>query len=463
MKSSDPKVIQPICGRPLIHQLLETLHRAIPDADVAVIVGHGREKVEAVCKETDFGKKGRLTFILQDQQLGTGHAARCAMDAQWGEAQVKKKANILVMAGDSPLLTEELFKESSLPLSKGAALRLVSTILDHPTGYGRIVRKGKGAKAAIQKIVEEKDAGPKEKAIREVGMSFYLFEAAFLQKSLRGLKTANAQKEYYLTDVVTAAVKAKKKIDSLVWSNADDLLGINDFWELAAADRILMQRILKTHAKNGVRIIDPTRTRIEPTVQVSDGTVIHPGASLEGKTTIGRGTVIGAGVILKNVQVGEGCDVRTGTVGQDSVIENQVVLGPYANLRPGSHVGESAKIGNFVELKQTRIGKKTSVAHLSYLGDAEVGDRVNIGCGFVTCNFDGRVIDGSRKHKTVIGDDVFMGSDCQTIAPIKIGAGAYVASGSTLSEDVESEALAIARSRQVNKPGYAKKLKGPGN
>lgn len=457
MKSSDPKVIQPICGRPLIEQLLETLHRALPDADVAVVVGHGREKVEAVCKETAFAQSGKLSFVLQDQQLGTGHAARCAMDSPWGEKQVSGKRNILVMAGDTPLIPEDLFKKSSEALSKGAALRLVSTVIDQPTGYGRIVRKGKSG--PIQKIVEEKDASAKEKAIHEVAMSFYLFESAFLQKSLKNLKTSNAQKEYYLTDVVSAATKAKKKIDSLIWPSSDDLLGINDFWELAKADKILMGRILKEKAKSGVRIIDPERTRIEPTVVVEEGTVIHPGASLEGRTTIGKGTVIGPGVVLKNVRVGSGAEIKLGSVGYDSVVEDKVALGPYAHLRPGSHVCEGAKIGNFVELKQARIGKGTSVAHLSYLGDAEVGDRANIGCGFVTCNFDGRVINGSRKHKTIIGDEVFMGSDCQVIAPIQIGKGAYVASGSTLSEDVEPGALAIARSRQTNKPGYAAKLK----
>jgi bifunctional UDP-N-acetylglucosamine pyrophosphorylase/glucosamine-1-phosphate N-acetyltransferase len=229
---------------------------------------------------------------------------------------------------------------------------------------------------------------------------------------------------------------------------------------LALAARILNQRCIEGWANKGVRFIDPFHSYVGTEVVLSEEVTIHPGATLAGATRVGRGTVIGPNVILKDMIVGEGVNLKAGSVGESSKIEDGAQVGPYAHLRPESVVGKKAKIGNFVELKKAKIGAETSVAHLSYVGDAEVGAHVNIGCGFITCNFDGRVIDGQRKHKTVIEDGAFVGSDCQTIAPVRIGKGAYVASGSTVTEDVEAESLAIARSRQVNKPGYAKKLKG---
>jgi bifunctional UDP-N-acetylglucosamine pyrophosphorylase/glucosamine-1-phosphate N-acetyltransferase len=238
---------------------------------------------------------------------------------------------------------------------------------------------------------------------------------------------------------------------------------VNNPYELSLAAEILNSRIIKQHALNGVRFLDLKSCRIDPGVRIDRDVTIYPGVVLEGQTQIGSCTVIGPNVHLKNMVIGAHCEVKTGTVGEDSRIGDEVKLGPYAHLRPGSEVGNGAKIGNFVELKKTIIGEKSSVAHLSYLGDAEVGSRVNIGCGFVTCNYDGRVINGSRKHKTVIEDDVFVGSDCQTVAPVTLKRGSFVASGSTITETVEEESLAIARARQVNKAGYAKKLKPQGS
>jgi bifunctional UDP-N-acetylglucosamine pyrophosphorylase/glucosamine-1-phosphate N-acetyltransferase len=256
------------------------------------------------------------------------------------------------------------------------------------------------------------------------------------------------------------ASRAKKKIDVLRWSSPEDVRGVNDPWELAQASRVLNERCARQWALQGVRFVDPWSNRIDVGVEIGEDAVIHPGAVLSGKTRIGRGAVIGVGCVLTDVDVGDGAHVKTGTVAESSRIGERATVGPYAHLRPESDVGADAKIGNFVELKKARVGAKTSIAHLSYVGDAEVGRNVNIGCGFVTCNFDGRVIEGQRKHRTVIEDDVFLGSDCQVIAPVRVGKGAYVASGSTITEDVEPGALAIARSRQVNKSGYAKKLRG---
>jgi bifunctional UDP-N-acetylglucosamine pyrophosphorylase/glucosamine-1-phosphate N-acetyltransferase len=234
---------------------------------------------------------------------------------------------------------------------------------------------------------------------------------------------------------------------------------VNNPYELAIAAGILNSRVIKTHAMNGVQFLCLQSVRVDPTVKIAQNVTVYPGVILEGVTSIASGALIGPQVYLKNVKVGAGAEIKTGTVAEDSEVGADVKLGPYAHLRPETVVKTGAKIGNFVELKKAIIGEKTSISHLSYVGDAEVGARVNIGCGFVTCNYDGRVIDGSRKHKSIIEDDVFIGSDCQVVAPITIRKGAFIASGSTITEEVPAEALAIARSRQVNKPGYAKKLK----
>jgi bifunctional UDP-N-acetylglucosamine pyrophosphorylase/glucosamine-1-phosphate N-acetyltransferase len=457
MKSSLPKVLHSISGQPLLFHILDRVREAAPSAPVAIVVGHGREQVEAAVRSEAAFSKMDISFAVQKEQKGTGDAARSAMDTPWGDKILESKAPVLVLPGDLPLLPKSLIEQMLAPLGRGEALRLLTCELPDPTGYGRIVRRGKSG--PVQRIVEEKDASIKEKTIREVAASIYCFQSSFLKKGLGRLSNKNAQGEFYLTDLISQASGSKKKIDVLLWSQPEDLRGVNDLWELAQAERILNERCVKNWAKQGVRFTDPWSTHVDVQVELAEGVVVQPGAVLGGKTKIGRGTKIGAQVVLKNMTVGEECHIKTGSVAEDSVIENRVNLGPYAHLRPESRVGSDAKIGNFVELKKASVGEHTSIAHLSYLGDAEVGRHVNIGCGFVTCNFDGRVINGARKHKTIIEDEVFMGSDCQAIAPVRIGKGSYVASGSTIHEDVEPGALAIARTRQVTKPGYAAKLK----
>jgi bifunctional UDP-N-acetylglucosamine pyrophosphorylase/glucosamine-1-phosphate N-acetyltransferase len=379
------------------------------------------------------------------------------MDSEWGRALTAAQAPILILPGDTPLLSASLMTAMLEPMSRSAALRLLVTEIPDPTGYGRVVRRGKSG--PVLRIVEERDSSAREKAIREVAMSIYLFQSAFLSSTLAKLSNKNAQGEFYLTDLVATAARARKRIEVLKWAEPADLQGINDPYELAVAGRALNGRILKEHARKGVKILDLDSVWIDAQVSLAEGVTIHPGAILSGATTVESGATIGPRVVLKNVKVGARANIKTGTVAEDSVIGPDAQVGPYAHFRPESQVGQGAKIGNFVELKKTRIGDHTNVAHLSYLGDAEVGSRVNIGCGFVTCNFDGRVIEGQRKHRTTIEDDVFLGSDCQAVAPVRIGRGAYIASGSTITEDVPAEALAIARSRQVNKPGYARKLR----
>ena len=455
MHSSLPKVLIPVCGRPMIFQILDRLAEVSPNSRVALVVGHQKERVMEEVMAQNYALQ--ISFIEQSEQKGTGHAVKCAMESDWGRMAVERKETVLVLPGDLPLVTSALLKEMLEPLKRGSAMKLLSAILADPFGYGRIVRKGK--KGSVLRIVEEKDATLREKLIQEVGVSIYSFQAQFLSNGVSALKNQNAQKEYYLTDLVGMAVSKKRTIETSVWDAPEDVRGVNNPYELALAADILNSRVIRDHAVNGVRFMDLSSCRIEPTVQIEKDVTIYPGVILEGKTRIGTGTVIGPHVYLKNMNVGSGCEIKAGTVGEDSIVGSEVKLGPYAHLRPESEVKSHAKIGNFVELKKSIIGEKTAISHLSYVGDAVVGARVNIGCGFVTCNYDGRVIEGSRKHKTVIEDDVFVGSDCQAVAPVTLKRGSFVASGSTITETVEEDSLAIARSRQVNKAGYAKKLR----
>ncbi len=457
MRSSLPKVLHPLAGVPMLVHVLARVKAVLPEASVAIVVGHAKEQVESVVRAHPLAQNMKIEFVFQKEQLGTGHAARVAMDTDWGKTMVKKDYPVLVLPGDLPLITEDMIQQLCEPMGRGVSTRLLTTRLIDPTGYGRVVRKGKVG--PVLRVVEEKDAGAREKDIREVATSIYTFDPGFLKSGTHRITPKNAQKEYYLTDLIALSTQAKKKIDVLEWPSPEDLRGVNDPWELALASKIINERIIKKFAQNGVRFTNPWTTIIDATVQIEAGAEIDSGVLIKGTSTIAADAHIGPRCILEDVTVSQGAYLKVGTVAEKSHIGARAVVGPYAHLRPESKIGEDAKIGNFVELKKTTIGKKTSVAHLSYLGDATVGEGVNIGCGFVTCNFDGRVVNGERKHKTVIEDGVFVGSDCQTIAPIVIGKGAYLASGSTITQDVPADALGIARSRQVNKEGYAKRLR----
>lgn len=450
MKSDLPKVLHEIAGQPMIFQVLDSVREALPSATVCIVVGHGRELVEAAIRSNPAYSGLDLHFVHQAEQRGTGHAARCAMDSPWGERVARAKLQVLVLPGDLPLISADLVRETAAPLGRASVLRILSTVLEDPSGYGRIVRRGKSG--AVLRIVEERDASIREKGIREVGTSIYSFQGGFLKSGLHRLSDKNAQREFYLTDLVSQASGAKRGIDVLIWAEPQDLRGVNDLWELSQAGRLLNQRIVRAWARGGVKFTDPESCWVDSRVRFEGTAQVLPNVLLQGATTVAEGAKIGPHAVLKNMSVGAAAVIKAGTVAEDSSIGARAQVGPYAHLRPGSEVGEDCKVGNFVELKKAKLGKKTSVSHLSYLGDAEVGARVNIGCGFITCNYDGRT-----KSMTVIEDDVFMGSDCQAVAPVRVGRGAYVASGSTITDDVEPGALAVARSRQVTKPGYAKK------
>lgn len=456
MKSSLPKVLHLIGGEPILFKILETVKKVSPEAEIGLVLGHGKKEVEdAVRGHAEFSKM-KISFIIQSEQKGTGHATRIALDSPWGKKRISEGANVLVLPGDLPLLTEDLISGMLEPMGTDS-IRLLTCELSDPTGYGRVIRRGK---STVEKIVEEKDAKPAQKKVREVAASIYTFRSDFLARALPKLTTNNSQGEYYLTDLISLGFKTKKKTSIFSWSNEEDVRGINDPWELSLAEKILRMRTIEKWARAGVKFSAPDATWIEATVELSEGVQVGPGVVLEGITQIGKNTIIGAHVVLKSTIVGANVEIKAGSVCEQSVILDGAKIGPYAHLRPESQVGKNSKIGNFVELKKSSIGADTSISHLSYLGDAEVGSRVNIGCGFVTCNFDGRTINGSRKHKTIIEDDAFIGSACQVVAPIKIGKGSYLASGSTITKDVGADDLGIARSRQENKVGYAKRLKG---
>ena len=314
MRSSLPKVLIPVCGRPMIFQILDRLAEVAASSRVALVVGHQKEKVVEAVRSQNYPME--IAFVEQTEQKGTGHAVKCAMESDWGKTAVERQESVLVLPGDLPLVTSGLLKEMLEPLKRGTAIRLLTAILADPAGYGRIVRKGK--QGAVLRIVEEKDANPREKLLREVGLSIYTFQSRFLASGVSALKNQNAQKEYYLTDLISMAVSKRRTIETSLWEASEDVRGVNNPYELALAGDILNSRTIRDHALNGVRFVDLGGCRIEPTVRIAKDVTIHPGAILEGGTSIGEGSVIGPHVLLRNVEVGARCEVKAGSVGEDS-------------------------------------------------------------------------------------------------------------------------------------------------
>jgi bifunctional UDP-N-acetylglucosamine pyrophosphorylase/glucosamine-1-phosphate N-acetyltransferase len=446
MLSDLPKPLQEVAGKPLLFYLISEVFEAFPQASLGIVVGYEASQVEQYVRKHFPGQWKQIVFILQPVACGTADAVRCGLHSDWGQELLREQLPLLVLPGDFPLMQAPLFVAMGAALQQGQVLRLLVTHLAQPRGYGRVIRDARTGE--VQKIVEEKDASLEERKGKEVACSVYLFDSVFLAKALHQLNTKNAQGEWYLTDVIA---QASGRLEVLEWAS-EDLQGVNDFWELAQAERAMYLRRAQFWIARGVRIVDPWSVRIGCQVKLASSVVLHPGVILGGETHIGTHTVIGPYVVLKDVQVGEHCQLKMGTVAEQAIIGSHAQVGPYAHLRPATQLGSYVKVGDFVELKKTSLGERTSVAHLSYLGDAEVGNHVTVGCGFVTCNYDGR-----SKHRTIIEDEAFIGSSCQAVAPIRIGAGACVAAGSTLTEDVPSSSLAIARSRQTNKLDYVKK------
>jgi bifunctional UDP-N-acetylglucosamine pyrophosphorylase / glucosamine-1-phosphate N-acetyltransferase len=445
MKSDFPKVLHRVAGRPMVWYPVRAA-RQVSQGSVVVVLGHGADRVETYLDQ-EKEVLGPFQVVEQAQQLGTGHAVLQAFPVLLGSAEAQNQ-HVLILNGDTPLLTEATLRALlEYHEAQAASVTLLTTHLEDPTGYGRVIR---GASGEVCRVVEDRDASSVEKAVREINVGTYVVDKVFLGTALNQLRPQNAQGEYYLTDIIALAVEAGQKVMGLTTSDPEETTGINTRIQLAMAEKAMRRRINERLMLAGVTFLDPDRTLVDDSVNIGRDTILYPGVILEGKTQIGDACVIQTNVRLNDSILGSSVVVRDGCVVEEATMEDDVVVGPFVHLRPGSLLRRKAKVGNFVELKQTEIGEGSKVNHLSYLGDTVVGKGVNVGAGTITCNYD-----GFRKARTVIEDDVFIGSDVQLIAPVTIGKGALVAAGTTVTEDVPAGALGISRVKQVNKAGRA--------
>jgi len=435
MRSRQPKILHRLCGRPLVGYPLR-LARTFADR-VVMVVPPSADGVAQVAGE------GVLT-VVQRERLGTGHAVVQAKDA-CGEG------TILVLPGDMPLLTVETIERLlNHHKAASAAATLLTAIVDNPAGYGRVLRQ----RGRVARIVEDCDATDDQKKINEIGTSVYCFDARRLWSALAEVRPDNDQGEYYLTDVVAILSRAGATVEAVTVADPSEAQGVNDRKQLAAVAVVQRRRILDRLMESGVTIVDPASTYVEDTVTIGPDTVVQPQTVIEGATVIGSECVIGAGSHVSGSRLADRVVLKPYSIIEEAAIDEDATLGPFCHLRPGCHIGAGAEIGNFAELKKSRVGKKTKIHHVSYMGDATLGERVNVGAGTITCNYDGQ-----RKHPTVIGDGVFVGTNSSLVAPLTIGEGAYVAAGSVITRDVPPGALALERSPQVVKDGWAAKRK----
>ena len=434
MKSSRSKILHPLAGAPMGSYPIQ-LAKELEADPVVLVIGHDPENVR-----NTFAKEN-VEFALQADQFGTGHALLCA------ETQLSGfEGTLLLLCGDVPLLKARTLRHlCAHHFSQKAAMTLLTVNLPDPTGYGRIVRQGED----VLRIVEDKDASVEEKNITEINTGIYLFKAPLIFELLGQLDNGNSQGEYYLTDTIEMARERGLKISAVVAANPEEVQGINDRVHLARAEAVLRQRINEKLMREGVTLIDPNTAYIDGTVEIGEDTLIHPGVVISGATSIGRQCIIEAGAVISGCQIGDNVHIKAGSVLTDSEIGKNSQIGPMAHLRPGTILRGDNKIGNFVETKKADIGKHSKASHLTYLGDAEIGEDVNIGCGTITCNYD-----GVNKHKTIIEDQVFVGSDTQFVAPVVIGKNSLIGAGSTITKDVPPDALAISRTEQKNIEGW---------
>jgi bifunctional UDP-N-acetylglucosamine pyrophosphorylase / glucosamine-1-phosphate N-acetyltransferase len=436
MKSTLPKVLHRAGGLPLIEQVFRSADALSPQT-ITVIVGHQAEGVRE-----GLGERLGLHFALQEPQLGTGHAVLQAEPALRG-----RTGTVVLLSGDVPLLRAATLGELvRVHAERRASATVLTAVLEDPDGYGRIVR---GADGSIEAIVEHRDATPEQRQIAEINSGIYAFDLAPLFDALRQIGASNAQGEYYLPDLISIYRSRGLGVETVVADDPREILGVNSRKELADVTAVLKTRRNEELMESGVTIVDPATTFVGPDVTIGADTTIHPGVYLEGRTRIGAGCVIHSGVRIVDSTLDDGVTINNFCVIVESHVARGARIGPFAHIRPQSHVGEDAHVGNFVELKKTALGRGSKANHLSYLGDATIGEKVNVGAGTITCNYD-----GVSKHQTIIEDGAFIGSDSQLIAPVRIGRGAYVAAGSSVTDDVPPESLAIARSKQTNKEGW---------
>jgi bifunctional UDP-N-acetylglucosamine pyrophosphorylase/glucosamine-1-phosphate N-acetyltransferase len=444
MRSALPKVLHAVCGRPMVHHVTACAIQAGAE-HVYPVIGHGAGQVAEHLGSAFPGAP--VTPVVQEEQLGTGHAVLTCRSHLKGYTGA-----VLILSGDVPLVTPDLVAGlMAAHREAGGGLTVLTVELDNPTGYGRILRDGVGEPAGI---VEEKDATPAQRAVREINTGIYVADGRLLFGLLPQVSRDNAQGEYYLTDVVGLALKEGLPVHLYRWHDPEAVLGVNSRADLARVEAVMRRRIAAALMAGGTTLIDPERTYVDVGVTVGPDTVIHPGVTLQGATVIGAGCTVYPGVRIVDSRVGDGVTVKDGSLLTEARLDGDNSVGPMAHLRPGTHLMRGARVGNFVETKKAVIGEGSKVNHLSYVGDAEVGAGVNIGAGTITCNYD-----GTHKHRTVIGDGAFIGSDTQLVAPVTVGAGAVVAAGSTVTGDVPGGALAITRVPQRNVEGWVERWK----
>ncbi|MCD8180687.1 MAG: bifunctional UDP-N-acetylglucosamine diphosphorylase/glucosamine-1-phosphate N-acetyltransferase GlmU [Firmicutes bacterium] len=438
MKSKMPKVLHKVCGKPLCGWVIDASKAAGADR-VCAVVGHNADMVKEALGDV-------CEYALQAEQKGTGHAVMQAADV------IKEaKGEVVILNGDTPLVTAETIK-SALEYHRSSenAVTVITAVLDDAAGYGRIVR---GVDGGVMKIVEQKDASDEEKKINEVNSGMYVFDGESLSYALGKITPNNAQGEYYLTDTLEILLNAGKRVGGYAVSDNDEIRGINDRVQLSEADRIMQKRINEAHMRNGVTIRNPESVYIEDGVEIGSDTEICPNVTLKSGTKIGSDCVIGSDSVLDRAVIHDGADILSSVI-LESEVDEGTHVGPFAYIRPNCRVGKNVKVGDFVEIKNSNIDDGTKISHLTYIGDSDVGKRVNFGCGTVTCNYDGK-----NKYRTSIGDDCFVGCNTNFVSPINVGDGVYIAAGSTITEDIPKDSLSIARARQVNKENWKDRRK----
>jgi bifunctional UDP-N-acetylglucosamine pyrophosphorylase/glucosamine-1-phosphate N-acetyltransferase len=436
MKSRMAKVLHRAGGKPLVRHAIDTALEIAPPERVIVVVGYQAEEVRAEVEAAG------VQSIHQTEQLGTGHAVMC------GERELAELGGrLIVFVGDCPLIRAATLEQlAETQKESHAAAAVITTEVDDPTGYGRIIR---GADNTVLEIVEHKAATPDQRMVREINSGILCFDADSLWRHIHELRPDNPAREYYLTDMVAILIRAGSRVAALKIPDSNELLGINNRLELAEADRILRARKVRQLMLDGVTIEKPETVIIDADVRIGVDTVIGPFAQITGDTVIGENCRVGASSIVHGSVLGDGVEVFPFSMVSDSKLDARAHVGPFARLRMGAHLAERAHVGNFVELKKTEMGAGSKSMHLAYLGDSTIGEKVNIGAGTITCNYDGQ-----KKHATVIADGAFVGSNSTLIAPVEIGEGAYIAAGSVINQTVPPKALSVARSRQVNKEGW---------
>lgn len=437
MKSKLYKVLHPVCGKPMVQHVVDHI-QTLGVNRIVTVVGHGAKTVQEQLGD-------QSEYVLQAEQLGTAHAVQQA-EAILGN----EEGTTLVVCGDTPLIRPEtmqaLFEHHQ---AKNAKATILTAIAENPTGYGRILR---GPNGQVEQIVEQKDATAQQQLVTEINTGTYCFDNKALFETLKLVKNDNAQGEYYLPDVIELLQKQNEIVEAYVTDDFEETLGVNDRVALAQAELLMRARINERHMRNGVTLINPEATYISPQAVIGRDTVIQPGSMIEGDTVIGEDCLIGPNTQIIDSRIGDRTSIHSSVV-RESEIADDTAVGPFANIRPLSIIGSHVKIGNFVEVKKSALGDDTKVSHLSYIGDAKVGSNVNIGCGSITVNYDGK-----NKFQTIIEDDVFVGCNSNLVAPVKVGKGSFIAAGSTITKEVPEDALAIARARQENKPNYVSKL-----